>query len=200
MWHFEEKFIDKDEIEEGVLPEKYLLPLTLVLSALFISSIFLVQNLAFPYWVYIIIAIICSRLIAIDLRHFLLPDVYTLPLLIMGVIIPPLISDISFIDTVVGAVIGFAVPFSIAYGVYLWKGSTAGLGGGDIKLMAACGAWVGIMSLPLLIMLTCIISLIVSFFAFKNNHIPFGPGLCIALWLLLIFNNNIQNIINTLIL
>ncbi len=187
MWGFEKKFIAKEEIEEGILAEKYFLPLTIFLTIVFIISILFAKNLIFPYWVYIIIACIFARLIAIDLRHFILPDVYTLPLLILGLIIPPLTSNISFLDVIIGGAVGFAVPFSLAYGMYLWKGTSAGLGGGDIKLMAACGAWLGLINLPFLIMLTCIISLVISLFAFKNNHIPFGPGLCISMWILLLF-------------
>lgn len=193
MWKFEERFVDKNEIEEGVLKEKYLLPVTLILFLIFIAIPFICQQTTYPYWVYAIVSAISARLIAIDLRHFILPDVYTLPFLILGIIIPPLFSEVSVTHTIIGAVVGFIVPFSIAYGMYLWKGNMAGLGGGDIKLIAACGAWVGILSFPIFMMFACVTSLIVSIFAFKNNHIPFGPGLCIALWIILIFQENIQN-------
>ena len=195
MWLLEKKFVDKKEIEEGVLKEKHLLPLTLLLLAIFMVIPIIYNNSPYPYWVYAILALLSSRLIAIDLRHFILPDIYTLPLLILGLAIPPLLGIASIYDALIGAGIGFAVPCAIAYGMYLWKGSTAGLGGGDIKLMAACGAWIGLTPMPIFIMLACIVSFVVSIFAFKNNHIPFGPGLCIALWIILIFQENIQSYI-----
>lgn len=192
MWPIEARFVDKSEVAEGVLKEKHLLPLTIILSALLIISLLSLTSPHYPLGVYVVMAILLARLIAIDFRHFLLLDMYTLPLLISGILCPPLLLDVSWSETLLGSGIGLALPLALAFGVYKWKGSTAGLGGGDIKLMAACGAWVGATFLPVFIMLACVISFVVSLFAFKDNHIPFGPGLCLSLWIILIFQEPLR--------
>jgi leader peptidase (prepilin peptidase)/N-methyltransferase len=199
MWKFEKRFIDSNEIEEGVLKEKHLLPLTLVLLTIFliIPALF-TEYLLYPYWVYAVVAVFSARLIAIDLRHFLLPNVYAIPLLLVGIAISAIFGVVPLLESILGVIVGFLVPFTIAYGIYKWKGSAAGFGGGDMKLMAACGAWIGVTALPLFIMLTCVLSFLVSLFAFKNNHIPFGPGLCGALLLILFFQKHIVNYISLL--
>ena len=79
----------------------------------------------------------------IDLEHMLLPDSITLGATVLGVGTASL-RDVRYLDSVLGAVVGFAivaVPFVLIYPRV--RGGKVGMGLGDAKLLAAAGAWFG---------------------------------------------------------
>jgi leader peptidase (prepilin peptidase)/N-methyltransferase len=90
-------------------------------------------------------------LVALDVEHHWLPDKLTLPLIPLGLLVgwagfgPPL--D----DRLLGAVLGWAVLASIA-ALYRHVRGREGLGGGDPKLLAALGAWLGATQLPFVLL------------------------------------------------
>lgn len=86
-------------------------------------------------------------LAALDLRHRWLPDALTLPLLGGGIVAGLAGLEPTLADRVIGAAAGFAVLWLIAWAYRLTRGRE-GLGGGDPKLLAALGAWLGWASLP----------------------------------------------------
>jgi leader peptidase (prepilin peptidase)/N-methyltransferase len=61
-----------------------------------------------------------------------------------------------------------------------------GMGYGDFKLLAALGAWLGVGSLPLIILLSSVVGAVIGIALVllqgrdKNIPIPFGPYLAIA--------------------
>ncbi|QBH97385.1 prepilin peptidase [Limnobaculum zhutongyuii] len=127
----------------------------------------------------------------IDISHQLLPDVFTLPLIWSGLIFALFgLSPLSLSESVTGTLIGYIFLWIPGTLFRLWKGQH-GLGGGDIKLMAGLGGWVGINALPI-IMLTASLSGLIYFLLInqnkktKNNTIAFGPFLAIAGWLALL--------------
>ena len=139
-------------------------------SLLFIAqAIFLVSAL----WV----------LTLIDLETFLLPDVITLPGIVIGLIFSWFMG--YFIDAVIGAIAGYSVFWLVAKGFLLVTGRE-GMGYGDFKLLAMLGAFMGWQSLPFIIMLSSISGAIIgslSLLAAKkgmNAEIPFGPYLAVA--------------------
>ena len=81
-------------------------------------------------------------LIALDARPFWLPDRVTLPLIAGGWIVAALGLGVSLIDSLIGAAAGFASLWLIGAAYRALRGRT-GLGGGDPKLLAAIGAWLG---------------------------------------------------------
>ncbi|WP_129790870.1 A24 family peptidase [Sphingosinicella sp. CPCC 101087] len=90
-------------------------------------------------------------LVALDVEHHWLPDKLTLPLIPLGLLVgwagfgPPLA------DRLLGAVLGWAVLAAIA-AVYRHVRGREGLGGGDPKLLAALGAWLGATQLPFVLL------------------------------------------------
>lgn len=82
---------------------------------------------------------------------------------------------------------GYGV-FAFIYWSYLWFRQREGLGYGDVKLVAALGAWHGWKTLPLLILTASILALIfIGFMALYQrnlqaikNPLPFGPFLVAA--------------------
>lgn len=77
-----------------------------------------------------------------DLRHGLLPDRYTCPLLWSGLLFYLCLAPHQLHDAVWGAIAGY---LSLAAIYWLYRGIRGyeGLGYGDIKYLAALGAWHG---------------------------------------------------------
>jgi len=114
----------------------------------------------------------------IDLKTFLLPDIITFPLLMCGFAFAALhSSDLSPIESSIAALTGYIIPI-IAALCLLWRSHDA-FGGGDIKLLAAIGAWLGVESLLYTILLSCLLFGIYSLIKRKRNG-AFGPSLAAA--------------------
>ena len=123
-----------------------------------------------------------------DLKHRTLPDRLTYPLLWGGLIASALgLLPISPALSIFGAVAGFSFLWLLQEAYWRLRG-IMGIGGGDVKLMAAIGAWVGIEYVFMTAALSAIIGLVIfgllaALRLFKDEHKPFGPMLAIAgLW------------------
>lgn len=133
----------------------------------------------------------------IDADHFIVPDVISLPLIPLGIAAVALLDtfdlgSVAFPQAVLGAFLGALSMLSLAAFGRLLMGREA-LGMGDVKLVAAIGAWQG--AHPTLILCVFIASLIgsvvgISYMAVfgrkKHLKLPFGPYLCLgalAAWL-----------------
>ncbi len=90
-------------------------------------------------------------LIVLDSRHFWLPDRITLPLLAAGLLVAGVGLGPSLVTAAIGAGAGFASLWLVARG-YRWVRGRTGLGGGDPKLFAAIGAWLGWAPLPFVLL------------------------------------------------
>lgn len=135
-------------------------------------------------------------LTGIDLKHQLLPDIITLPLLWLGLLANSLGLFTDLHSAVLGAVAGYMVLWLIFWGFKLLTGKD-GMGHGDFKLLAALGAWLGWQQLPLIILLSSAVGAIIGIativIAGRNRHIPmaFGPYLAIAGWIALMWGEAI---------
>ncbi|WP_417317562.1 prepilin peptidase [Emcibacter sp.] len=125
----------------------------------------------------------------IDLKTYRLPDYLTLPLILAGVVpsylelagFPPILHSLA------GAVSGYLFIFLVATAYRRLRGRE-GIGMGDAKLLAAGGAWVGILFLPFILLLASVAGLLVVFVTFRGSArlqtaIPFGPFLAAGIWL-----------------
>ncbi|MDQ3140417.1 MAG: A24 family peptidase [Pseudomonadota bacterium] len=90
-------------------------------------------------------------LAALDVEHHWLPDRLTLPLLPAGLLVGWLGVGPPLADRAVGAIAGFAILWGIGRAYHAWRGRE-GLGGGDPKLLAALGAWLGWQQLPFILL------------------------------------------------
>lgn len=98
---------------------------------------------------------ILLALILLDAEHYWLPDALTLPLLGLGL----WLGHGAFADRLIGAIGGGALFFLLAAG-YRRLRHREGLGMGDVKLIAALGAWLGWQALPPLILGAAVIGLL----------------------------------------
>ncbi|MBC7202938.1 MAG: prepilin peptidase [Pusillimonas sp.] len=94
-----------------------------------------------------------------DARTGLLPDLLTLPLLWLGLLVNLNGALTPLPDAVIGAVAGYLWLW-ITFQVFFRITGKAGIGQGDFKLLAALGAWLGWMALPWVLLLASITALV----------------------------------------
>ncbi len=121
----------------------------------------------------------------IDAEHLLLPDDLTLPLLWLGLLANSLAWLVPLHAALYGAVAGYLLLWVVSR-VFRRLTGKDGIGEGDLKLLAALGAWLGWQALPLIIVLASLLGsltgLVLIFFHQRDRHaaIPFGPFLAVA--------------------
>lgn len=132
----------------------------------------------------------------IDFRTQLLPDSLTLPLLWLGLLLSlvPLFANPR--DALIGAAAGYLALWSV---FWLFKLATGkeGMGYGDFKLFAAAGAWLGWAALLPVIIIAALSGALVGIVMLRvrgqDRSVPFafGPFLAIAMWIWLIWGNQL---------
>ncbi len=129
--------------------------------------------------------IFCSMLLiisVIDLHHRIIPDELSLPGIVLGVGFAFLTGEPPWLDSILGLCLGGGVFFAVAWGYEKLTGRE-GLGGGDIKLLAMIGAWLGGPSILMVVILSSLVGTVVGLgvmlFQKKGlkTAIPFGPFL-----------------------
>ena len=126
----------------------------------------------------------------IDIRRWLLPDVLTLPLIIVGLAAAAAFDPEQLTGRALGAALGYLSLRVVAL-LYRALRGREGLGHGDAKLLAASGAWVGAMALPQVV-LGAALSAIFAAACLRlagvrlgaHSALPFGPFLALATWVI----------------
>ena len=130
----------------------------------------------------------------IDWRHFILPDMLTLPLVPAGLAVAWFAAPAGLIDDVAGVVGGYLVFTAVAWAYRRWRGRD-GLGAGDAKLLAGLGAWVGGSGLPSVVLLAAGLALVVVLAGglrsgrglSRLDRVPFGPFLAASGWVVWLY-------------
>lgn len=124
----------------------------------------------------------------VDCRTMRLPDAMTLPLIGAGLAVATTSGTPVVASSVLAAIVGYLAFRVLAVG-YLALRGTAGLGGGDAKLLGAAGAWTGLDALPTVVFLaaaTALVFILVMKAAGRpieaSDRLPFGPFLAIGFW------------------
>ncbi len=132
----------------------------------------------------------------IDFDTQFLPDSITLPFLWLGLAFNLNGTFASIEASVLGAIAGYLVLWSV-YHLFRLVTGKEGMGYGDFKLLAMLGAWLGWSALPLIILLSSLVGAVIGVTMIalrghdKNIPIPFGPYLAIAGWIALMWGNAI---------
>jgi len=123
-----------------------------------------------------------------DLRSWLLPDVLTLPLIIAGLAAAFVFDPDQLTQRALGAALGYLSLAAMA-ALYRALRGREGLGGGDAKLLAASGAWLGAAALPQVVLFAALLALAIAAFLRltgkrlgRHSAMPFGPFLALATW------------------
>jgi leader peptidase (prepilin peptidase) / N-methyltransferase len=123
-------------------------------------------------------------LFMIDLEHQILPDVITLPGIVIGLALSLFLPP-GLVESLLGAVVGGGLLWGIAELWYRLRKVEA-MGFGDVKMLAMVGAWLGIKMVMLTFVLSSMmgglvgIVLIASRRADMATKVPFGTMLAVG--------------------
>lgn len=118
-----------------------------------------------------------------DARFYIIPDQFSLGGLVMGLALAPLSDRITLVQSMLGAAMGFGLLWLVAWGgTLLFKkqmeaaGVDRAMGGGDIKMMAMVGAFLGVQGVFLTLFLGSLVGILVfgPISALTKRLIPFG--------------------------
>ena len=165
------------------IPFRYLTVefLTGIIAVLTLVYFGLTTN-ALIYYIFLCALII---IIYIDIDHQIIPDSISLPGILIGFLASFFLDDLSYTDSLIGIALGGGILFAIAWGYYLIA-RKEGMGGGDIKLLAMIGAFIGWPGVCFTIFIASVtgtfVGIILMIFAQKNLKfaLPFGPFLAIG--------------------
>ncbi|CAI1109553.1 prepilin peptidase [Serratia quinivorans] len=127
----------------------------------------------------------------IDLHTMLLPDRLTLPLLVFALLFAASgYGSVTLTSACIAAALGFGVPWLLSWLFRLLRGHE-GMGMGDMKLLAALGAWLGPQTLLDVVAASTLLALGAALVLLRVKPgvpFPFGPYPIIAamIWLLLL--------------
>ena len=125
----------------------------------------------------------------IDFEHFIIPNVLTFPMMIVGFLksfdpnLPFLFPN--YINSLIGGLFGYGVIWSIIY-FYKQIRKKEGMGLGDAKLLAVVGFWFGWISIPFVLFLSSVLALLwvapdlIKKSKKLTSQIPFGPYIILA--------------------
>jgi leader peptidase (prepilin peptidase)/N-methyltransferase len=137
-------------------------------------------------WLWALFGWLLLPLALLDARHMWLPDPFNAGLAVVGLLAAGPLLGTTLLDRWIGAVAGGAI---IALVAWAWRRARGrdGMGGGDPKLVAAIGAWLGWQALPLLLLLASLGGIGWALFTqgkgdppLASRQVPFGVFLCAA--------------------
>lgn len=144
----------------------------------------------------LVLTAVLVALTGIDADTQLLPDNITLPLLWAGLLANFFGVFTSLESSVLGAIFGYLILWSIYHLFKLMTGKE-GMGYGDFKLLAALGAWMGWQFLPLIVLMSSVVGAVVGIVLMgtgklqRDKPMPFGPFIAAAGWITLIWGEKL---------
>ena len=151
----------------------------ILLMLLFASQNAEISIVFFKYAIFISFGLI---ILFIDLYHYIIPDKLSLSLIVIGLIFSFLPNtDIGWMSAGIGALSGFLL---FLFTAFLFQKITGkdNLGGGDIKLIAAIGAFLGVEGTLFTVLFSSLIAIVVLLILKhdRKKQFPFGPFLIIG--------------------
>ncbi len=162
-----------------------------VVTVICLLSCYYVLGTSAEFYKFALGALFLILISFIDYNHQLILDKVLLWFASAGFFIQLFFFDISIIDMISACLVGGTILLIIAI---LTKG---GMGGGDIKFMAALGVWLGLKLTLLTLFLSFVIggigSLLLLAFKIKGrkDFIPFGPFIAVAAFISMLYGNEI---------
>ena len=136
----------------------------------------------------------------IDLKHQIIPDVITLPGIPLFALAAIFFMDVTPRDSLIGILAGGGCLYLVAF-IYQLLTKREGMGGGDIKLLAMLGGFLGWQSLWFIIMASSLIGAVagISAMIYKGKDtkyaVPFGPFLSIAAVAYIFWGNMVMRLL-----
>lgn len=167
-----------------------------LLMGLLSGGLFVTRGIGLEFFVYFIFCAALLAIIFIDWHHQIIPDVISLPGIVLGFAVSFVRSDMTWQQSALGLCLGGGLFYAIAAGYYLFTKRT-GMGGGDIKLLAMIGAFLGWQALPFVIFCSALLGTIVGIWVMIQQGkggktvVPYGPFLAVACYFHIFFEQTI---------
>ena len=174
-------------------------------TATIFALIFFIYGLSTTTLLLLILTVFFVIIFFIDLKHFIIPNELTFPLMLIGFIksFDPFLNQglfPNFLNSLIGGLVGYVIIWLI---IFLYKKirNKEGMGLGDAKLLSAIGFWFGWASIPIVIFFSSLIAIIYvtpSLIKKSRNlsaEIPFGPYLIIGSVIFIIFGNYLKQML-----
>jgi len=177
-----------------------------LISAISFVFIFYLFGFSLTTLLLFILSISFIIIFFIDLKHFIIPNEITYPLMVIGFIKsfdPNLNMDLfpDFMNSLIGGLFGYMIIWLIIF-IYKKLRDKEGMGLGDAKLLSVIGFWFGWVSIPFVIFFSSTVALLSTLPDLIKNkknlssQIPFGPYIIIGCLMFLVFNEQIKLYLN----
>ena len=177
-----------------------------LISGLNFLIIFYFFGISIESLLLIILSIFFLIIYFIDLKHFIIPNELTYPLIVLGFGKTFLTNQNYFIfpdflNSIIGGVAGYTIIWLIIF-LYKKLKNIEGMGLGDAKLLSAIGFWFGWICLPFILFFSSLIALITNVPSLLNKSkdlqtkIPFGPYIILGCIIYLLLFEKIIKLLN----
>jgi len=160
-------------------------PLVELITAILALLLFIKFGLSLKFLVFFVFIAVLIVITFIDLDHQIIPDIFTLPGIPIFFLAAVFLAEVPWLDALLGVLIGGGILFVIAV-VYELISKREGMGGGDIKLLAMIGGFLGWKSLIFILLFSSLTGAIIGIAAITIKKqdmkyaVPFGPFLSAA--------------------
>jgi leader peptidase (prepilin peptidase)/N-methyltransferase len=179
---------------EGSISFQY--PLIEGITALSSFFLFVRFGPSLSYLIYFAFVAALIVITVIDLYHQIVPDAISLPGIGIGLLTSFVNPHITFLHSLIGVILGGGSLFLVAT-LYQWLFRREGMGGGDVKLLAMIGAFLGWKAVILTILSSSLIGSIagILIMVLKGKTfryaIPFGPFLSLGAVIALFYGESL---------
>jgi len=174
-------------------------PIVELLCGLFAMASWMRFGNSLPALIYFIFIAALLVITFIDIDHRIIPDIISLPGIPLGFLASLILPQLNWSDSLLGIGIGGGILLIIAWGYHLFTGKD-GMGGGDIKLLAMIGAFLGWKGVLFTIMASSLIGTVVGIVLMVRAGkgikmaMPFGPFLAVGAIVFLFFGPQLINL------
>lgn len=171
-------------------------PLVEFCMAMLSLALYTKFGISFEFFFYFLFAASLLAIIFIDIQHQIIPDVISVPGVVIGFAGSFANDLVTWQQSGLGVLLGGGMLYAIAAGYLLCTGRE-GMGGGDIKLLGMIGGFLGWQSLLFVVFFSSLTGTVIGLFAVikggkgRKTRIPFGPFLAVSALLFLFFQNRI---------
>ena len=140
-------------------------------------------------------------IIFIDIHHQIIPDRISLPGIVIGFAGSFCNEFVTWQQSALGILLGGGLLYAVAYGYHAIT-DREGMGGGDIKLLAMIGAFLGWQSLLYVVFSSSLVGSVVGIAAMikqkkgGQTRIPYGPFLALGAISYLLLSQQINHLWN----
>jgi len=157
-------------------------------------ALFTRYGISYQYILYLMFIGSLVVITFIDLHHQIIPDIISLPGIIIGFLTSLFLPYPTWLESAIGIVAGGGGLFAVAV-IFEKLTGKEGMGGGDVKLLAMIGAWLGWKALPFVVLVSSVMGIIIGGGALLASgkgirvKIPFGPFLAMGTIAYFFFGN-----------